>query len=191
MTAAGPTVSDDASLWQRLRHGDGRALTELYRDLGGRILRFSERHTGLRSVAEDVLQDVFLALIDDLARGGRLFDPRRGSLRAYLFGVARNAGLKRLRAGARPVDLPVLAVGMRRDEEEQSVRAALARLEPIFREVVLLCDLEGLRYEEAADALEVPVGTIRSRLARARARLALELDPPTEAITKDSHKEAR
>ena len=179
-----PTPSradDEAALWQRLCAGDEAALVALYRETGGRLIRFVERWSGSRALAEDAVQDVFLAVIDQAGRRGGDdaggFQPGRGTLRAYLFGMARNAGLRRLRAVRPPPGDGPPAVAQRHDDEEHAVRVALARLDPVFREVVLLCDLEGLRYDEAARALAVPVGTVRSRLARGRARLAEQLAP--------------
>jgi RNA polymerase sigma-70 factor (ECF subfamily) len=184
----GPDADADAQLWDRLRHGDEAALVGLYRERAGALLRFLVRLTGSVTLAEDVLQDVFVALMD---RRADRYDPARGTLRSYLFGIARHTAARRTRmTGPRPV-MDGGATGERRDDDEQAVRAALLRLPPAFREVVLLCDLEGLRYEEAATALAVPVGTVRSRLSRARAQLADLLSDESPAARPAARKEAR
>jgi RNA polymerase sigma-70 factor (ECF subfamily) len=125
---------------------------------------------------------VFLALVSP---GGDGYDQRRGALRSYLYGVARNQVGKRLeRTREVPFDLPAHAgasapdshgVEAARGEDVAAIREALAALPVVFREVVVLCELEGLSYEEAAGVCGVPVGTIRSRLSRARAQLMVSL----------------
>ena len=189
---ASPDESDDAALWRRLLRGEEEAFTLVYRRHARALHRFARRMTGSAAVADDVVQDVFLAAIDAAARPqrGGGFDPERGSLRAYLYGAARNATLRRLRQPPPARDGAAEGAGQRRDEEAHALRSALAALEPSFREVVLLCDLEGLSYEEAAAAVDVPIGTVRSRLARARARLAGMLsDAPPAPV--HERKEAR
>ena len=182
-----PEDDHDALLWRRLRRGDEAALMELYRERAAVLLRFLVRQTGSPALAEDVLHDVFLAVLDGSAGG---YDPARGSLRSYLFGAARNTAAKRLRHAPAPPPLAV-AIGQRADDEEQAVRAALLQLGPEFREVLLLCDLEGLRYDEAAAALAIPIGTVRSRLSRARAQMASLLSDQSPAATAAARKEAR
>jgi RNA polymerase sigma-70 factor (ECF subfamily) len=188
-----PPPPDDAALWRRVVAGDEAAFTAIYRAHGAGLFRFVRRTTGSAALAEDVVQDVFLSLVDAAARGGAAgYDPARGGLRAYLFGAARNAAAKRLRAPAlAPLDgTGDDLAGQRRDDDAHAVRAALGALEESFREVVILCELEGLSYEETAAALDVPVGTVRSRLHRARARLAALLGDEAPASA-PAHKEAR
>ena len=186
---------DDAALWQRICQGDEAAFSGLYRQHARALFRFAARLTGLAAVAEDVLQDVFVALVDAAARPKTAagYDPGRGSLRSYLFGAVRNGAHKRLRGpidGARrPQTDP--RIGRRTDDDRHALVDALMQLDPDFREVVLLCELEGLLYEEAAQVLGIPIGTVRSRLARARARLAgLLADEPT-STPQHVRKEAR
>jgi RNA polymerase sigma-70 factor (ECF subfamily) len=129
--------------------------------------------SGSPAAAEDVTQEVFLALI-----GGRDgYDERRGALRSYLYGVARNQLLKRL---PRPRQLPGVEPVRAAGEDVAAVREAVQALPVAFREVVVLCELEGLSYEEAAEVCGVPVGTIRSRLHRARAQLQESLGGQAE-----------
>jgi RNA polymerase sigma-70 factor, ECF subfamily len=180
---------DDAAVWQRIRQGDEGAFSQVYRQHAGRLYRFAARLTGSVALAEDVLQDVFVALVDRAARtapGG--YDPAQGGLRSYLYGAVRNRALKRLREADRRSPAGADHIGHRTDDDTQALRDALMKLDPDFREVVLLCELEGLQYEEAAQALGIPVGTVRSRLARARARLLALLsdEPATPSVRKEA-----
>ncbi len=173
------TERTDEELLLRLQAGDELAFTLLYRRRQGAIYRFALHMTGNLVVAEDVTQEVFLALLT-----GRLrFDAARGPLAPFLFGVARNRILKRLR-GLKEVYVEedcsihddLLGNLVRREAVEQ-VRRAVLSLPTVYREVVVLCDLEESSYEDAALVLECPIGTVRSRLNRARAMLAQKLKP--------------
>jgi RNA polymerase sigma-70 factor (ECF subfamily) len=135
--------------------------------------------------ADDVVQETFLAV---LRRAGQ-YDAARGSVANYLFGIARHFVLKRL--GSRYHDLcaangdehlatveatgPTVLDSLTRAETIGTVRAAIASLPPAYREVVALCELEEMSYEAAASVVQCPVGTIRSRLHRARALLLIKL----------------
>ena len=140
----------------------------IYRCHQGPVYRFALRLSGSPATAEDVTQETFLALLR-----GTGFDAGRGALRSYLYGVARHQVSKRLERAEVPLaeERAAPAPG----EDVAAVRQALAALPLPFREAVVLCELEGLSYEEAAAVCEVPVGTIRSRLSRARAQLLAAL----------------
>jgi len=187
------TDATEAGLLRRMLAGDEEAFTFLYQRTQPAIYRFALHMSGNAAVAEDVTQEVFLTLIRDVRR----FDPARGTLAAFLFGVARNHLRKRRERESRSVPLPenetdasVLAAhnagaskngnGRVREEFEtletaERVREAIATLPENYREVVVLCELEEMGYEDAAAALECPVGTVRSRLHRARALLLEKL----------------
>ena len=175
------TERTDEELLLRLQAGDQLAFTLLYRRRQGANYRFALHMTGSLAVAEDVTQEVFLALLT-----GRLrFDAARGPLAPFLFGVARNRILKRLRRVKEvyadedcSIDDDLLGNLVRREAVEQ-VRRAVLTLPPVYREVVVLCDLEESSYEDAAMVLECPVGTVRSRLNRGRTMLAQKLRPAT------------
>src|SRR5262245_48999823 len=182
------TLSDD-ELVTLLRAGDEIAFVTLYRRRQGGIYRFALRMSGSEAVAEDVTQEVFMTLM----RGDGQYDPSRGSFSAYLFGVARNQVLRRLEkdrnhspildedeaSGAvTPVGLIAIADplgGLTRKEMVASVRQAVLALPAHYREVVVLCDLHELSYADASVALGCAVGTVRSRLHRARALLVEKL----------------
>ena len=159
--------------------GDEEAFTLLYRRRQAGIYRFALQMSGSHSVAEDVTQEVFLTLIRDGAR----YNPRRASLAAYLYGIARNLVLRCLER-RKPADLDAAgavrspsdpAGELERDENIRAVREAVLALPAHYREVAVLCDLHEMAYEEAATALGCAVGTVRSRLHRARGLLAEKL----------------
>ena len=177
----------DDDLLIRLRSGDEEAFIRLYRRRQGAIYRFALHMSGSSDVAEDVTQDVFLALLRDEFG----FDPERGSLSAYLFGIARKLVLRHLDRGRMDVALessgdeanwPELAVNadpladLTRREGIEALRRAVLALPRRYREVVALCDLEEVDYADAAALLECPIGTVRSRLHRARALLLEKLN---------------
>ncbi len=130
--------------------------------------------TGSSTFAEDVVQEVFVALMRELDR----YDSNRGPLRTYLFGIARNVSRYKTRSAWRLLPLdhardaivqdddPVTV--MSTNQQSQRLRRCLARLPPRYREVIILFDLQDLDYAEVAAVLRVPIGTVRSRLHRGR-----------------------
>jgi RNA polymerase sigma-70 factor, ECF subfamily len=178
---------DDEELLIELRSGDERAFVELYRRRQGAVYRFALQMSGSTAVAEDVTQDVFLTLI----RGECGYDPARGTLSGYLFGIARKMVLRWLDRGRGDVALdqeteeggwPELAAqddplaDLTEREGIEALRKAVRALPRRYREVVVLCDLEEVDYADAAVALGCPIGTVRSRLHRARALLLDKLN---------------
>ena len=142
------------------------------------VYRFAWRMAGSPSAAEDVTQDVFLALL----RHPRRFDATRGTLRAFLLGVARNLVLKRWRAEHRygPLDdegMAAAPIDLGQGEVGDMVGRAVQALVPLQREVVILAEYEGLTLAEIADAVGADVGTVKSRLHRARENLRRALAP--------------
>jgi len=175
---------DDLGLLERMRRGDEAAFAELFARHRGAVFRYAA-HMGGDGVADDVVQEVFLALLRQSAR----YDASRGSLQAYLIGIARRQVLKRA-AGrhaaqwideedAGPADIESQTGNpfedLSRAEIVARVRAAIAGLPPAFREVVVLCELNEMDYAEAAAVIGRPIGTVRSRLHRARALLTTAL----------------
>lgn len=188
-------LSDD-ELWRLLRAGDESALVALYRRRQSGIYRFALRMSGSESTAEDVVQEVFMILM----RGDGHYDATRGSFSAYLFGIARNQVLRRFEKDRflAPLNesddeieaaLPASLIthydplgDLTRQETIVMVRQAVQALPVHYREVVLLCDLHELSYAEAAAALGCAVGTVRSRLHRARALLVERLGAQQAAL---------
>src|SRR5262249_41431434 len=138
--------------------------------------------------AEEIVQDVFMTLM----REPRKYDVERGSLAAFLFGIARYRVMKHVERSPRDLSLdensePTLDQAALRDsftpaawaeqrERVKQVRDAVLDLPPEFREAIVLCELEEMSYEEAAQAVGCPIGTIRSRLHRGKALLLAKLE---------------
>ena len=183
----------DEELHRAALAGSGEAMASLYRRHGGLVYRFTLQMSRDVAVAEEITQEVFLALLTQMGR----FDAARGALSTWLCGIARRQlwkYLERREPGAMldfeeedaadlrcPNDGP--AELLLRRESVDAVRAGMEELAPVLREVVVLCALEEMSYEEAAQVLGVPVGTVRSRLHRAKARLAglLRAEMPSAA----------
>ena len=182
----------DTELLRSMLAGDDEALTLLYRRRQAGVYRFALQMSGSKSIAEDVTQEVFLFLM----REGNVFDPARGSVSAFLFGVARNYVLRRLRVEQllSPLndesddDTLLQQPGtdfcpledLTRAETIESVRKAVLSLPAKYREVVVLCELQDVSYGETAEILGCAIGTVRSRLHRARALLLAKLRPVGE-----------
>jgi RNA polymerase sigma-70 factor (ECF subfamily) len=182
-------TTSDVDLLRQMISGDERAFTELYGRRQGGVFRFALQMSGSRGIAEDVTQEVFMVLIREAQR----YDPERGSLAAYLYGIARNHVLRRLERDRLFVQLAdtteddhesgsatLLAEGdplgdLTRNEMIDEVRQAVLALPARYREVVVLCDLHEMSYAEAAAVVGCAVGTVRSRLHRARALLVEKL----------------
>jgi len=183
-----PNRASEGELIERIRAGDEEAFIQLYRRQQGAIYRFALQMSGSPSLAEDVTQDVFLALMRDV----RTFDATRGSLASYLYGIARNLVADHLRRGrmdsplapddiaagsaqllANPANDPLAE--MTRREAVERLRQAVLALPEHYREAVVLCELHEMDYERAAKVLGCAVGTVRSRLHRARELLAKKL----------------
>ena len=175
-------------LLKRAVRGDEQAFLALYRKHQPPLYRYALRMTGSPWAAEEIVQEVFLLLI----REPQKYQAARGELGAFLFGVARNRVMKHLERTPRELSLDVMnadgsawtepqdpltpmMIAEKRERIEQ-VREAVLELSAEFREAVVLCELEEMSYEEAAQACGCPVGTIRSRLHRGRALLLAKLE---------------
>ncbi len=181
--------SSDEELLRLMLAGDGEAFEALYDRRQGGVYRFALRMSGSPEIAEDVTHDVFIALMRD----GHQFDPARGSVANYLLGIARHSALKRLRRersfvsmsedeedGGSAFEDRLVADGdpfsdLTRSETTELVRQAILALPEHYREVVALCSLGEMSYEQAASVIGCPVGTVRSRLNRAREILVRKL----------------
>ena len=175
---------DDAGLIALARRGDAVAFSRLFAGFERRIFRYAAHMCG-RDAADDVVQETFLALL----RGRGDYDAGKGSVGNYLFGIARHFVLKRLSARevatfdldehdeetAWPDERPSVVDSLARAETIQAVRAAIASLPAVYREVVVLCELQEMSYADAAVIAQCPIGTVRSRLHRAKAMLTTKL----------------
>jgi RNA polymerase sigma-70 factor, ECF subfamily len=176
-------VPDD-ELVRQTADGSEEAFAALYRRRRPDVFRFALHMTADASLAEDVVQDTFVAVMQDAGR----FEPGRGSAAAWLCGVARNQLRRRLARdrglqplafdeedGGGPSTEPAVLGELLRIEQVESVRRAVLSLPLRYREAVVLCDLQELSYVEAGTALGCAVGTVRSRLHRGRALLTAKL----------------
>ena len=180
----------DVELLRLMLAGDGGAFEQLYQRWQAPLYRFVLRMSCSETIAEDVTQEVFLTLM----RNGRQYS-ERGSFAAYLFTIARHRTWFRLKRERWFVSLEIDEItesddvfrndrltaqadplaDLTRDEIVEAVRRAVLALPVHYREVVLLCYLHELSYAEAAEVIGCELGTVRSRLYRARALLADKL----------------
>jgi len=177
----------DNELYARMRNGDREAFAELYRRHRRSIYGFALQMTAARELAEDVTQEVFMVLMGDTEG----FDEQRGSLKAFLLGVTRNHVLRRLRQERSLVPLETaddLAISvddgkdlMVQSESIREMRRAILKLPAHYREVLVLCELQELSYAETAAVLDCAIGTVRSRLHRARQLLTEKLNATQDA----------
>ncbi|MFD7940278.1 RNA polymerase sigma factor [Streptomyces sp. NPDC059755] len=174
----------------RVRAGESSAFAELFDDYARAVYNHAFRLTADWSTAEDVMAATFM----EAWRLRDRVDPEGGSLRPWLLGIATNTARnqyrsnRRYRAAAGAAAAAELSVPDHADEVADRIDdrrrlatalTALAGLRRPEREVVALCLGEGLDYEAAAEALGIPVGTVASRLSRARKKLrALAADEP-------------
>ena len=158
------------------KKGNEAAFLELYQRHQGPIFRFALHMSGQVETAEEIVQEVFLAL---LSPNG--FDSTSGGLQGYLLGAARNMLRSRMRQAWRFIEAEPATLGgelldaLSKEQELHDLHTAILSLPPNYREVVALCDLEGMDYARAASHLGCPLGTVRSRLHRARAALAAKM----------------
>jgi RNA polymerase sigma-70 factor, ECF subfamily len=142
------------------------------------VYRFAWRMSSSREAAEDIAQDVFVSLLNR----PDAFDQARGSLRSYLLGMARNLALKRWRGEKRWEELEderfvAEPMDVSAGETAEIVGKAVRSLPPLQREVLVLSEYEELSLEEIARVVQSEVGTVKSRLHRARENLRRMLAP--------------
>jgi RNA polymerase sigma-70 factor (ECF subfamily) len=182
--AEGPGQSDptDYDLLRRAAGGERQAFELVYRRYHQAVYRFARAMTGRPDAAEDVTQEVFIALIKELPR----YDPARAGFTTYLYGIARNLSRDQWRRAQRRLLLETIGLERRRTTDDQfhllegaqtaaQVRRALRALPLRYREVIILCDLHGLAYAEAALVVRSSVSAVRARLHRARHLLRQKL----------------
>lgn len=174
---------DDERLLERASRGDADAVSTLFARYQASIYRYAVHMCG-RDAGDDVVQETFLTVMRQPGR----YDPQRGPVIGYLLGIARHLALKRLasRPGAFAAELEeseetpdpaqeTALESLTRMELVETVRAAIRSLPPLYREVIVLCELQEMDYAAAAGIIECPIGTVRSRLHRARTMLAAKL----------------
>ncbi|QSQ14646.1 RNA polymerase sigma factor [Myxococcus landrumensis] len=177
---------DDAALLARLRQGDSDAFEQLVHLHQDRLYDFCVRMVGDREEAHDLVQEIFVSVHQNVRRFRE--DSR---LSTWLFRITKNHCINRLKylkrrgrgrseeydeASAAWVDgpgaPPTPDVALESARERARVQWAISQLEPDARMLVVLRDIEGLSYDEIVDITELPEGTVKSRLHRAREKLA-------------------
>jgi RNA polymerase sigma-70 factor (ECF subfamily) len=185
-------AASDDDLLERVAAGQADAFAALFRRRQAVVYRFALHMTGLPAAAEDITQDVFLAVMRDAGR----YQSGRSGVTAWLCGIARNHARRRLEKDRAVVALDADEAGddedclavhpdplgdLTRAEGIESLRKAILTLPLRYREALVLCDLQELSYAAAAQAVGCAVGTVRSRLHRGRALLAGKLAASTAA----------
>ena len=182
MDLNGVDLEDDGKLLQLMIAGEERGFVALYRKYQSQVYRFSLQISGVRHVAEEVTQETFLALI----RAPHKYRSDRGPVPLYLFGIARNLVWQSTRKErffgtiGDDQELPEtcrqdLAGELVRKEQAMWVRYAVLSLPRKYREVIVLCALQELSYEQAATVIGSSIGTVRSRMHRAKQLLLRKL----------------
>ena len=177
----------ELALLARMRQGDESAFVALYRRHCDAVYRMALLYCGSQAMAADVTQETFIHF---MTRPDQ-FDPLRGTIGSWLCGVARNLARKAAGHREEPTDPDDLASDtlpheeqverntplehLLRNETAEKVRQSLAALAPHYRDVLILCELSELTYAEAAQVCGIEIGTVRSRLSRARAQFAQRL----------------
>ena len=176
-----PGVEDDRQFLRSMMAGEEQGFVDLYQKYQGPVFRFALQISGMRHVAEEVTQDTFLSLI----RAPRNYRSDRGPLLLYLFGIARRLAWKSARRDRLyaalgsdhdlPAALPDFADDFARKDEATRLRNAILSLPRKYREVIVLCSLQELSYEQAAVVVGCSIGTVRSRVHRGRQLLLRKL----------------
>jgi RNA polymerase sigma-70 factor (ECF subfamily) len=179
------TAGSDWELVRQIQGGNAGAFAALVRRYEQPVIHFCQRMVGSREDAEDLAQEAFVRVYRNIAK----LEPQ-AKFSTLLFGIARNLALNHLRDSGRRgrgrtehLDDHPLAADTLRGPAEQAAHAearslieqGLARLSPDHREVLLLRELQGMDYDGIAEVLGCRKGTVKSRIARAREQLRIEL----------------
>jgi RNA polymerase sigma-70 factor, ECF subfamily len=178
----------DEELYLQMRKGNRDAFALLYERREPALYRYALHTSGNPAVAEEVAHEVFVQLMGPSAR----FDAGKGSLESFLYGIARN--LVRVVRRQGPVEEPVdrafepdILGDLISGETTAALHRTVRELPERYRDVIILCDLEERSYEDVARLIGHPVGTVRSRLHRARALLSAKLkrlNAPSEVFSR-------
>ncbi len=170
---------DDRDLIASAQQGDRQAFTKLVSRHQRSVVSLTFRMCGDLRLAEDAAQEAFVRVWQNL----KSYKPQY-AFRSWLYRIAANAALDSLRRERPTADIDSLSLADFRTSPEQSaeeneraahVRRAIAQLSESLRVVLILREYQGLYYQEIADALDIPIGTVMSRLNSARAQLRHEL----------------
>jgi RNA polymerase sigma factor (sigma-70 family) len=179
-------VTSDEDLMDEMRRGSRAAFETLFGRYRDPIWRFFRRRTPDTGRAEELTQDVFVAVFEGAARY-----ERRGPFRSYLFGIAYNVlQADRRKAAYRatdPLDADLADADFADPDRGIWVRDALRRLDEADREVLMLREYEQLSYQEIADLRGAPLNTVRSQLFRARMALKSALETRAPHVVRTHH----
>jgi RNA polymerase sigma-70 factor (ECF subfamily) len=186
-----PDRTSDRILVEQFRAGDREAFAALYRAHFPAVYKFAYYMTADQGRAGEITQDVFVWLVHHPGE----FDADRGELPAFLGGVARKLLQRQQRNDRRWLPLDEAATpaaeshesrdfagGLERQQDTERLRKAIAALPARYREAVILCDLESKSYQEAAATIGCAMGTVRSRLHRARELLVQKFQRKREGL---------
>ena len=189
MTMPPKDLQPELALLARMKQGDEEAFTDLYRRHRDAVYRLAMLYSGSTAHAADVTQETFVHFMTQPHQ----YDPLRGTLAAWLCGIARNLARKAVGGREDATDPEALADDtapyeahvdretpldrLLKGEAAEQVRRAVASLRPHYRDILILCELSELSYAEAAQVAGINIGTVRSRLSRARVELAQRLAP--------------
>jgi len=165
--ASEATLRAEEALVRAAAAGDSDSFVQIYDRFASPLYGYAARRLADPARAEDLVQDVFMALIRNGARY-----VARAPLGAYLFRVARYRVINAWRDAPREVSVDVERAATPRYDDTVDVRAALAELPARCREPIELSIYEGLTYQEIAETVGCPIGTVRSRIARGKRALA-------------------
>jgi len=183
---AAPSTESEHDLIKRAQQGDRQAYGELVRCHRSGVVNVVFRLCGDADLAEDAAQETFIRAWQHLPG----YRPR-SPLRNWLYRIATNIALDALRRERATVDIEALTkiasddkteAAVEEQERSERVQQAMLSLPPASRAVLVLREYEGLSYKEIAGALNIPIGTVMSRLNYARSRLKEMLAPHLEVL---------
>jgi RNA polymerase sigma-70 factor (ECF subfamily) len=176
----------DAGLLERCRAGDEAAWRELVARHTRRVFGLAYRFVGRVDEAEDLTQEIFVKVYQNLDR----YREGQGAFATWLTTLARNHAIddyrrrkeERVRSAGDGIEMETMPSGqesplrsLEREERIRLVHSGLRALPTDLREPLILCDLQGMAYEEISAALGIPLGTVKSRINRGRLELARRL----------------
>ena len=190
--------ASDVILVNRCLEGDSQAWEIIVRTYTGRLLNMGYQYVGNYAVAEELTQDILLKVYQNLSS----FHPETGSLKSWILRVGRNLIIDHYRAhkkeknvaGSEELEVLDLKCSDKRDtpfdnlylsEKAEFLYSLLEKISPELKEAVILRDIEGLTYQEISDRIDIPVGTVKSRINRGRIELSRKLrETKSDLVTK-------
>jgi len=180
--------ASDVNLVNRCLEGDSQAWEVIVRAYTGRLLNMGYQYLGSYAVAEELTQDIFLKVYQNLGS----FHPETGSLKSWIMRVGRNLIIDYYRAhkreknvaGSEELEVLDLKSDSKNEtpfenlylaEKAEFLYSLLEKISPELREAVILRDIEGLAYQEISDRVGIPVGTVKSRINRGRLELSRKM----------------